>query len=82
MLLLLTPLVTVSYIVTFSLSQDVSDLGDFAFLPCTSILFHTEYKAVMVSLVGNLLLLSPVSYFLAYPRDTNSFLHFPVTIVG
>lgn len=44
---------------------------EISFLPYTSILFHAIYKDVMISLVGNLLLLSPRSYFLAYPSDMN-----------
>lgn len=52
------------------------------FLPCTSIFFHAIYKDVNISLVGNLLLLSPGSYFLAYTTDTNSVLNFPVTVAG
>ena len=32
-------------------------------------------RCVMISLVGNLLLLSPGSYSLAYPKDMNSFVN-------
>lgn len=54
---------------------------EISFLPSTSMLFHAVCKDVMISLVENLLLLSPGSYSLAYPRDRNSFLHFLVTVV-
>lgn len=81
MLLLVTPRSPLAKAVTFSLRKDFVTLES-SFFASTSVLFQALYKDVMISLGENLLSVSPGTYSLAYPRDTSSLVHFPVTVVG
>lgn len=77
MLLSVTPVSLLAKAVTSSPYEDVMTFEGFFFFfpPFTRVLFHAIYKDVMVSLGGNLLLLSHGRYSLAYPRDMHSFLN-------